>query len=246
MSPWACRLWQSHRTTRRAHRLLGLCRGPLFSPWQPQGSVCLLGYKDTSHDSEGLRGGNPALEISFFPVLGMESGSWACEASALPLSCTPLPGNFLGAWFNHTWSRQTKLCIPPSASRALYRGAWRCQCLRGGTAEPQQPGRPPRKAGGSGHTLPAACLTCHGRTWPQGTVTCSWVPGCTSRQFLPKGLKNSGRRVGISHRESARPFSCSEKPHLLQGNHLIENRQNVFDSINKTEQYFWTHQKYFL
>lgn len=72
---------------------------PCFLPGsQPQGSVCLLGYKDTSHDSEGLPGGNPALEISFFPVLGMESGSWACEASALPLSCTPLPGNFLGAW----------------------------------------------------------------------------------------------------------------------------------------------------
>lgn len=43
--------------------------------------------------------------------------------------------------------------------------------------------------------------------------------------FYQKGLKKLGGRVGESHRGSARPFSSSEVPHVLQGTCATEKRQ---------------------
>lgn len=77
-------------------------------------------------------------------------------------------------------------------------------------------------------------------------LTRSGVLGGTTCQVLPKGLKKWGSGVRESHRGAARPFSSSEKRHLLQGTCVIERDKRMFHSVNRTKQSFWTHQKYFL
>lgn len=53
-SPWATQVVTVTQDNPEGTSAAGLCRGPLFSSWQPQGAVYLLGYKDTSHDLEWL------------------------------------------------------------------------------------------------------------------------------------------------------------------------------------------------
>lgn len=140
----------------------------------------------------------------------------------------------------------------PCAGSFLFRVWHRLKEGATRTPKPQQP------------VLPNTKQT----SWPGGQVAQgpqqnaaqregSWVPrergrtwrlssGVNHLSSFTKGLKKMGEGVGESHRGAARPFSSSEKPHLLQGTCVIERDKRVFHSVNRTKQSFWTHQKYFL